>query len=170
MDPIRIFRIFRSAFVAMLAVWSASSRSATADEPGAERMEPSTIERVDRLFVKWDKPTSPGAVLAILKDGKIIYSRGYGLANLEENVSNAPSTVFHLASVSKQFTAFAIYLLADDGKLSLDDDVRKIHSRTPRLWEDHNNSRASPSYERHPRPMESSGFGGLALGRRDYRR
>jgi CubicO group peptidase (beta-lactamase class C family) len=125
MDPIHIFRIIRSMFVAMLAVWSPSSRSAIADEPGAERMEPSTIERVDRLFVKWDKPASPGAVLAILKDGKIIYSRGYGMANLEENVPNVQSTVFHLASVSKQFTAFAIYLLADDGKLSLDDDVRK---------------------------------------------
>jgi CubicO group peptidase (beta-lactamase class C family) len=64
-------------------------------------------------------------VLAILKNGKIVYSRGYGMASLEESVPNTPSTVFHLASVSKQFTAFAIYLLANDGKLSLDDDVRK---------------------------------------------
>lgn len=88
-------------------------------------MAPSTIEQVDRLFEKWDKPNTPGAVLAILKDGKIIYSRGYGMANLEESVPNAPSTVFHLGSVSKQFTAFAIHLLVNDGKLSLDDDVRK---------------------------------------------
>jgi CubicO group peptidase (beta-lactamase class C family) len=80
---------------------------------------------VDRLFAKWNKPDSPGAVIAIIKDGAIIYSRGYGMANLDYGMPNTPSTVFHLASVSKQFTAFAIYLSAQDGKLSLDDDIRK---------------------------------------------
>lgn len=80
---------------------------------------------VDQLFAQWAGPDSPGASIAIIQNGKIIYSQGYGAANLEYGVPNSPATVFPLASVSKQFTAFAIYLLVQDGKLSLDDDVRK---------------------------------------------
>jgi CubicO group peptidase (beta-lactamase class C family) len=80
---------------------------------------------VDQLFAQWAGPDSPGASIAIIQNGKIIYSQGYGAANLEYSVPNSPATVFPLASVSKQFTAFAIYLLVQDGKLSLDDDVRK---------------------------------------------
>src|SRR5262245_24509426 len=81
---------------------------------------------VDQLFSQWAGPDSPGASIAIIENGKIIYSQGYGAANLEYGVPNSPATVFPLASVSKQFTAFAIYLLVQDGKLSLDDDVRKF--------------------------------------------
>ncbi|HSI47355.1 MAG TPA: serine hydrolase domain-containing protein, partial [Ideonella sp.] len=84
-----------------------------------------TPAAIDRLFATWDKPDSPGVALAVVRDGKIAYSRGYGMANLEYGVANSPTTVFHVASVSKQFTAFAIHLLASDGKLSLDDEVRK---------------------------------------------
>jgi CubicO group peptidase (beta-lactamase class C family) len=80
---------------------------------------------VDQLFAQWAGPDSPGASIAIIQDGKIVYSQGYGSANLEYGVPNTPATVFDLASASKQFTAFAIHLLAQDGKLSLDDDVRK---------------------------------------------
>lgn len=82
-------------------------------------------EQVDQLFAKWDREDSPGAVVAVVRDGKTLYSNGYGQANLEHGVPNTPSTIFHVASVSKQFTAFAIFLLEEDGKLSLDDDVRK---------------------------------------------
>ena len=84
---------------------------------------------VDQLFAPWAKPDSPGASVAVIENGKVVYSHGYGAANLEYGVANTPATVFHLASVSKQFTAFAIYLLAQDGKLSLDDDVRKYLPR-----------------------------------------
>jgi CubicO group peptidase (beta-lactamase class C family) len=80
---------------------------------------------VDQLFAQWAGPDSPGASIAVIENGKIIYSQGYGAANLEYGVPNSPATVFPLASVSKQFTALAIYLLVQDGKLSLDDDVRK---------------------------------------------
>jgi CubicO group peptidase (beta-lactamase class C family) len=127
MHSVRIFIV-----AAMLAASSARGESAAPPEgPKTAIMEPSTIEQVDRLFEKWDKPNTPGAVLAILKDGKIIYSRGYGMANLEESVPNTPSTVFHLGSVSKQFTAFAIHLLVNEGKLSLDDDARKYLPEAP---------------------------------------
>jgi len=81
--------------------------------------------RVDKVFAAWDQPDSPGLAVAVVQDGKIVHSRGYGLANLEYGVRNTPSTVFHAASVSKQFTAFAVQLLVQDGKISLDDEVRK---------------------------------------------
>ncbi len=68
---------------------------------------------------------TPGVTVAVQKDGKIIYSKGFGYANLEDDVKNTPKTIFHIASVSKQFTAFAIALLADQGKLSLTDDIHK---------------------------------------------
>lgn len=80
--------------------------------------------RVAQIMSNYDR-NSPGGVVAVVRDGKITYVRGFGMANLEYDVPNGPETVFHMASVSKQFTAFAILLLADQGKLSLDDDVRK---------------------------------------------
>ena len=61
-----------------------------------------------------------------MKDGGIVYSKGYGMANLEHGVPITPRTVFDIGSTSKQITAAAIFLLAQDGKLSLDDDVRNF--------------------------------------------
>lgn len=81
--------------------------------------------QVDALFAPWDSETSPGAAVAVVKDGKIVYKKGYGMANLEYGIPNTPSTVFHIASVSKQFTVFSVLLLEKEGKLSLDDDIRK---------------------------------------------
>jgi CubicO group peptidase (beta-lactamase class C family) len=91
-----------------------------------ETMPSTSMERsVDQLFAQWAGSGTPGASIAVIANGKVIYSKGYGEANLEHGVPNSPATVFHLGSVSKQFTAFAIYLLVQDGRLSLDDDVRK---------------------------------------------
>jgi CubicO group peptidase (beta-lactamase class C family) len=81
--------------------------------------------RVDKVFEQYDKPASPGCALAVIKDGQIVYKRGYGMADLDHDIPIKPDTVFHVASVSKQFTAMAILLLAKQGKLSLDDEVRK---------------------------------------------
>ena len=84
-----------------------------------------TLEaKVDQLFAEWDKPSSPGAALAVTRDGEIIYKQGYGTANLEYDIPITPTTIFDIASVSKQFAAFAITTLSHEGKLSLDDDVR----------------------------------------------
>ena len=87
--------------------------------------------RVDKIFERWDKPDSPGCALAVIKDGRLVYKRGYGMANLDHDVPITPSTVFNIASVSKQFTAAAIALLAQEGKLSLDDEVRKYIPELP---------------------------------------
>jgi len=93
--------------------------------------EDSPSKRVDTLFQKMDTTVSPGCALAVMKDGRILYKRGYGMADLEHNVPITPSTVFHVASMSKQFTAASILMLAQDGKLSLDDPVRKYIPELP---------------------------------------
>lgn len=84
-----------------------------------------TAKRIDDLFARWNKPDTPGVAVAVIQDGKVVYQKGYGSANLEYDVAIQPDTVFHVASVSKQFTAMAIVLLEQDGKLSIDDDARK---------------------------------------------
>lgn len=88
-------------------------------------------EQVDELFAAWDNSESPGVAVAVVKDGDIIYKKGYGLANLEYDVPIETNSVFHIASVSKQFTVFSILLLEEDGKLSLDDDIRKYIPEVP---------------------------------------
>jgi CubicO group peptidase (beta-lactamase class C family) len=87
--------------------------------------------RVDQLMVVYDKPDTPGVALAITQDGAILYEQGYGSANLEYDIPITPETIFHVASVSKQFTAFAVTMLAAEGALSLDDDVRKYIPEVP---------------------------------------
>lgn len=83
-------------------------------------------DKVDQLFSEWNKIDSPGAAVAVTKDGKIIYTHGYGMANLEYDIPITPTSIFDIASVSKQFAAFAITTLSHDGRLTLDDDIR-IH-------------------------------------------
>jgi CubicO group peptidase (beta-lactamase class C family) len=78
-----------------------------------------------------DSTVSPGCALSVIKDGQIIYKRGYGMADLDHDIPIRPETVFHVASISKQFTAAAIILLAQEGKISLDDDVRKYIPELP---------------------------------------
>ena len=87
--------------------------------------------RVDKIFEKWNHTDSPGCALSVMKDGRIIYKHGYGMADLDHNVTITPATVFHVASMSKQFTAASIVLLAQQGKLSLDDDVHKYIPELP---------------------------------------
>jgi CubicO group peptidase (beta-lactamase class C family) len=89
------------------------------------------IEQVDALFKEWDRPGLPGCGLGIIEDGRFIYQRGYGMANLEYDIPISSPTVFRIGSVSKQFSAMAILLAAAEGTLSLDDDVRKYVPELP---------------------------------------
>lgn len=86
--------------------------------------------RIDSIFA-FAKDTTPGCAVSAMRDGAVLYARGYGIADFEHNAPITPETVFYLASVSKQFTAAAINLLALDKKLSLDDDVRKYVPELP---------------------------------------
>jgi CubicO group peptidase (beta-lactamase class C family) len=88
-------------------------------------------KQIDQLFTEWNNLQSPGAAVAVAKEGRIIFQKGYGSAELEYNIPITPGTVFHIASVSKQFTAFAILLLEKEGKLSINDDIRKYIPEVP---------------------------------------
>jgi CubicO group peptidase (beta-lactamase class C family) len=122
-------------FVAAITILVLTSYAAVAQSASSAAKQPSDnaqlASKVDQLFSRWDKLASPGAAVVVVKDGAIIYKHGYGCANLEYDVPITPSTIFHVASVSKQFTAFAIALLASRGKLSLDDDIRKYLPEVP---------------------------------------
>lgn len=91
----------------------------------------SLTKKIDGIFAQFDKSTSPGCALAILKDGEIIYKKSYGMANLEYDIPISPSSKFHVASISKQFTAAAILRLAAEGKISLAADIRKYLPEVP---------------------------------------
>lgn len=88
-------------------------------------------QQVDTLFTKWKRPDTPGAVVAVIRNGKVVLNKSYGMADLERRVPMTPAARFVIGSMSKQFTAFAIHLLAQDGKLSLDDDIRKHLPQVP---------------------------------------
>lgn len=116
----------RRAAQGMLAVLVASSLAvSSASAQGKKHSE------VDAVFADVSKPGSPGCALAVARDGRIIYEKGYGLANIEENVVITPKTVFDIGSTSKQFTAASILLLEKQGKLSLSDDIRKYLPEIP---------------------------------------
>jgi hypothetical protein len=99
-----------------------------------ERMKPKAItaaEKVDELLAKYNNSDALGIAVAIVKDGRVVYKKGFGIANLEYRIPITSASVFHIASVSKQFTVFSILLLEKEGKLSLDDDIRKYISELP---------------------------------------
>jgi CubicO group peptidase (beta-lactamase class C family) len=88
-------------------------------------------QRVDRLFVTYDKTSSPGCALGVIRDGNFIYRKAYGMASLELGVPLSPRAVFYMGSVAKQFTAASVVLAAEQGFLSLDDDVRNYIPELP---------------------------------------
>ena len=102
---------------------------------GAQTLTPDVTSKIDKVFEKYDKTDSPGCALGVYQDGKIVYKHGYGMANLNDDVAITPETVFHVASMSKQFTAASIFLLQAQGKLSLDDDVHKYIPELPDFGE-----------------------------------
>ena len=91
--------------------------------------------RIDAAMAEWSRPGSPGCAVGVVRDGAPILARGYGQADLERGVPISPASVFDIASTSKQFTAAVIVLLAQEGRLSLDDDVRRFVPELPRYEE-----------------------------------
>jgi CubicO group peptidase (beta-lactamase class C family) len=85
---------------------------------------------VDKVFARWSDAT-PGCAVGVSEGGRQTLARAYGMADLEHDIKNSPDTIFEAGSVSKQFTAAAVLLLARDGKLSLDDSIRKYMPEVP---------------------------------------
>jgi CubicO group peptidase (beta-lactamase class C family) len=117
-------KAFQSAAVvaAMLVLISCASRQGPTQD---------VSKRVDALFAEWDKPDSPGCALGVIRDGRFIHKCGYGMANLEYGIPITADSVFRIGSTSKQFTAMCLALLEEEGKLSLDDPLRKFLPEMP---------------------------------------
>ena len=97
----------------------------------AQALTDAQRRQVDSVFAPFDGTNRPGCALGIGRNGTSVYERGYGMSDLQHGLAITPGSIFHVASVSKEFTAFAVGLLADDGKLSLDDDVHKYITELP---------------------------------------
>lgn len=97
----------------------------------AAQQSPDLEPAVDPVFERWASESSPGCAVGVTEDGHAVLSRAYGMADLEHDIRNTPTTIFEAGSVSKQFTAAAVLLLVEDGALSLDDDVRKYVPELP---------------------------------------
>ena len=110
--------------VAILAVALSASAPLPEYASGQAYRQTDLTDRVDELFAQWDSEDSPGAAVGIFKDGQIIYARGYGVANLDYGIPLVPQSVLRIGSISKQFVAICIAILAEQGKLSFDDDIR----------------------------------------------
>ncbi|HVM48740.1 MAG TPA: serine hydrolase domain-containing protein [Candidatus Acidoferrum sp.] len=117
---LRKLRLEYTGFLALL-ILPLSARAANAG----------IAQRLDELLNGTCKAGAPGFSVAVIQHGKPVYEKGFGLANLEYDIPVRPQTIYHVASVSKQFTAMALVLLEQDGKLSLEDDVHKYLPELP---------------------------------------
>jgi len=115
-------RLVATVVAALLTITNAVAAQSASAPPGAAPYD----ARIDSIFARFDRRDAPGCAVAASRAGATSYLRGYGMADLENDVPITPSTSFYLASVSKQFAAYSVILLARDGTLSLDDDVRKF--------------------------------------------
>ena len=91
---------------------------------------------IDRIMADYDKPGMPGASVMVIRDGEPVVTRSYGLAYLDNETPVTPDTSFRLASITKQFTATAVLMLVDDGKLALDDSIREYFPEFPAFADD----------------------------------
>jgi CubicO group peptidase (beta-lactamase class C family) len=99
---------------------------------GELRAQASVAAVADSVFAEWNSTHTPGCAVGVARHGKVLFQRGYGMANLETGTPITPETILESGSVAKQFTATAVLLLARDGRLRLDDDVRKYLPEMPR--------------------------------------
>lgn len=117
--PLRCYPI-----LAILLLLLTITRSARAD----------AIDDYIRAQMTWLR--IPGLSLAVIKNGKVVRAKGYGLANIETNTAATPQTVYKIGSVSKQFLAAGVLCLVQDGKLALDDKIDKYLENSPDAWKD----------------------------------
>jgi CubicO group peptidase (beta-lactamase class C family) len=108
----------RSTRYALLLAYVAVSQAAYAQSSSPD-------QRVDSLFAEYTRGVQPGLAVAVVRDGNVLLTRGYGYASLEHRALITPATVFDVASVSKQFTGLAVAMLVNEGRVKLTDDIRK---------------------------------------------
>jgi CubicO group peptidase (beta-lactamase class C family) len=120
-------RTFASGMLGTMLLVQIAVPSSRADQASDKAL----FAKVDPLFASWDNGSSPGFVLGIVRDGKLIYQRSYGMANLEEGVPLAKHSVFQAWSFTKTFTTLSLALLLDQGKVALDDPLSKFVPEIP---------------------------------------
>lgn len=116
----------RPCILAIVFIIGAASPS-----PAQQPLPDSMRLALNRVFAAWTATDGPGCAAGVSRGGRVTYENGFGMANLETGTPITPASVFHVASVSKQFTAAAIMLLVADGAVSLDDDIRKYLAEIP---------------------------------------
>ena len=99
--------------------------------PAAARESVSAAQRVDALFAPWSKGDTPGAAVIVIRNGQVLFEKGYGLANLETRTPIRPDTAFLLASLTKQFTAMTVMMLAERGKIRYEDPLTRFFPHFP---------------------------------------
>jgi D-alanyl-D-alanine carboxypeptidase len=114
---------------AIVLVVSAALAAQACSGPSAANE--SLAKKIDAVMSEVYKPGEPGAAIIVRKDGRTVFRKGYGMADLELGVPIEPDMVFRLGSITKQFTAVSILMLADEGKLSLDDEITKFLPEYP---------------------------------------
>ena len=120
-------RLVASLFAVALALIATQACAAPA---------PPDARAIDAIFGDLAASKGPGCAAGVIQDGKLTFAKGYGLASLEQSTPITPQTVFDLGSISKQFMAATVMLLVEDGRLALDDDVRKYLPELPQLGPD----------------------------------
>lgn len=119
---------------ALLTILAAGPLPVAAKAVAARMEEPAPAAAFDALLEPHFKADEAGASVLVMRDGKILYARGFGLANLELKVPNAPPLVYRIGSVTKQFTAAAVMSLVEDGKVALDAPVSRYLEGLPEAW------------------------------------
>ncbi|UCC40642.1 MAG: serine hydrolase, partial [Candidatus Aminicenantes bacterium] len=105
--------------------------SVASSEPAVQQKQDPRVDSVDKLFAELNKTESPGIAVLVVRDGEVQLRRCYGMANLEHKVPITPDTVFDIASVSKQFCGMAVSMLIEQGKIALQNDIRKYIPELP---------------------------------------
>jgi len=123
----------RTTFIILTAIFLFLNSEKVTAQP--YNLPDSIVVKINKFFSKWDNTNSPGCTIGIVRNDSLLFAKGYGMANLEYGIPNIPQTIYYMGGVSQQFTAYAIVLLARQGKLSLDDSITKYLPWFPDMGE-----------------------------------
>jgi len=131
---VRLIPLLFVAFILLTPSFCGPAASAQ-EGPGVLTREAGMLGlRIDSVFAPFDNPRSPGCAVGVLEEGRLAFARGYGMANLDHGIAITSRSIFRIGSVSKQFTAAVVVLLAQEGVFSLDDGIREYFPELPELY------------------------------------
>ncbi|HLV24707.1 MAG TPA: serine hydrolase domain-containing protein [Gemmatimonadales bacterium] len=122
---------FLAAGIPLAVIAQVPARSPERGDAAVSPAPREAVARTDALLARWNSDSTPGCVVGAARNGEQVFAKAYGMADLERNVPLSVTSVLEAGSVSKQFAAAATVLLAEEGKLSLDDDIRRYLPEVP---------------------------------------